>query len=94
MCLVFLKVGTQNIRIRRVNMAENVARRHSAIADLTMTKGEEKEFVNGQEKLLAKGFVCTVILVGEYGSGGVGITEGSNLRCGGSGRNIWCCTRI
>ena len=59
-----------------------------------MAKGADKEFVNGQEELLGKGFVCTVLLIEEYGSGGVGIPKGSDLRYGGSDGNIWCCTSI
>ena len=44
--------------------------------------------------MLAKGFVCTVVLFEEYRNGGVGIPEGSDLLCSGSNRNILCCTRI
>ena len=38
--------------------------------------------------------IRTVLLVEEYVRGGVGIPEGRDLRCGGSDKNIWCCTRI
>ena len=75
-------------------MVENVARQHSAVADVEMTKGEDKEFVNGREELLAKNFFHTFVLIEEYGSGGVGIPEGSDLRCIVSNGDIWCCTRI
>ena len=93
-CLVFLMVGRQNIRIRCVKMVENVVRRHSAVSDVAMAKGAEEEFVNSREDIWAKGFVCTVVIVKEYGSGGVGIPKGSDLRYGGSDGNIWCCTSI
>ena len=57
-------------------------------------EGADEEFVNSREELLTKGFVRTVVLVEEYVSDGVVIPEGSNLRCSGSDRNTWCCTRI
>ena len=87
-CLVFLTVGRQNICIPCVKMVENVVRRHSAVSDVEMAKGADEEFVNSREDLWAKGFVCTVVIVKEYGSGGVGIPEGIDLRCCGSDGNI------
>ena len=51
MCLVFLKSGRRNIRIRRVQMVKNVACQHSATADVAMAKGTDEEFVNGREDI-------------------------------------------
>ena len=75
-------------------MVENFARQHSSVADVAMMKVLDEEFVNVREELLVKGFVHTGVFVEEYGSGGVGIPEGRDLRCGGSDENIICCTRI
>ena len=69
-------------------MVKNVARQHSAVADVVMAKGADEYFFNGREELLAKGFVRTVILVEEFDSGGVGIPEGRDFSCGGSNKNI------
>ena len=75
-------------------MVKNVVHQHSAVANVAMAKEANKEFFNGQEKLLANGFIRTFVLVEEYGSCGMDILEGSDLHCGGSDGNIWCCTRI
>ena len=83
-----MKVGRQNICIRQTKIVDNAARRHSAVADIAMKKGADEEFVNGQEEILAKVFFCTVVLFKEFGSSGLGIPEGIDLRCGGSDRNI------
>ena len=69
-------------------MVKNVACQHSATAGVAMAKGADEEFVNGQEEILAKVFFCTVVLFKEFGSSGLGIPEGIDLRCGGSDRNI------
>ena len=57
-------------------------------------EGADEEFVNSREELLTKGFVCTVVLIKEYGSGGVGILEESDFCYGGFDGDIWCCARI
>ena len=93
-CLVFMEFGMRNIRVRRVKMVKDVPRQHSAVFNIATPKGADKQSVNSREELLAKGFVLMVVLVEEYESGGVGIPEGRDLRCGGSNGNIWCCTRI
>ena len=89
-----MKVGRQNICIRCLQIVENIACQHSDVADVGMAKGADEEIVNDREEILAKGFVRTVVLVEDFGSGCVGITEGINLRWVGSDGNIWCCTRI
>ena len=89
-----MKARRRNIHIRRVKMVENVVRRHSVVSDVAMEKGADEEFVNSRENLLAKGFVCTVVIVKEYGNGGVGIPEGSDFCYGGFDGDIWCCARI